>query len=156
MKVQKQLNRHRPDEGIFGDCHRTAIACVLDMDAKDVPHFMDGKHDCEADASHRAVEAWLNERGLTHINVLFPGETSFDLVLQSVKNSNPNGGPHVFILGGRSRNNVNHSVVCCDGEIVCDPSIDSSGIVGPMDDGYWWVTFFGALQAVHRKMEAAA
>src|SRR5581483_4068025 len=99
MKVQKQLNRHRPQEGIYGDCHRTAIACVLDMDAKDVPHFMDGKHDCDADDAYKAVESWLNARGFTHINVLFSGELSLDAVLKSVKYSNPNSGPHVFILG---------------------------------------------------------
>lgn len=152
MKPQKQLNRHDPKNGIYDDCHRTAIACVLDMDANDVPHFMDGR---DAGASHEAAEAWLNERGITQINVLFGDTSSLEDVLTSIKNYNATSGPHVFILGGRSRNDVNHSVVCCDGEIVCDPSIDNSGIVGPCDDGYWWVTFFGSLRAVHRGGDAS-
>ena len=37
------------------------------------------------------------------------------------------------------------SVVCRDGAIACDPGQDDPGIVGPCDDGFYWVTFFGAL-----------
>jgi hypothetical protein len=150
MKIQKQLNRHRPEEGIFGDCHRTAIACVLDMDAKDVPHFMDytpGKGDA-ADA-HDNVEAWLNERGICTINIPFPGEMALRDVLTAIHYTNMRSQP-VYILGGQSRNGCNHSVVCCAGEIACDPSLDDSGIIGPCDDGFYWLTFFGALEAASR------
>ncbi len=77
MKVQKQLFRHKPAEGIYGDCHRTAIACVLDMDAKDVPHFMDGKaFSGEAENAHDRAEAWLNARGIATINIVFSGRCS--------------------------------------------------------------------------------
>lgn len=151
MKPQKQLFRHRPEQGVYGDCHRTAIACVLDLEAGDVPHFMDGG--VKGDDAHDQTEAWLNERGVATINVLFPGETSLADVLTTVAACNHRGRP-VFILGGRSRNGVNHSVVCCDGEIVCDPSLDDSGIVGPCDDGFYWLTFFGHLDATadpHRR-----
>jgi hypothetical protein len=151
MKPQKQLFRHKPSEGIFGDCHRTAIACVLDMDAKDVPHFMDGTPGTgDAEAAHDNAEAWLNARGICTINILFPGDLPLRAVLDSVKFLNMRSHP-VFILGGQSRNNVNHSVVCCDGEIVCDPSLDDSGIIGPCDDGSYWLTFFGVLQASNRQ-----
>jgi hypothetical protein len=150
MKPQKQLNRHRPKDGIYGDCHRTAIAIVLDMDAKDVPHFMDGTPGKgDAEEAHIKIEAWLNARGLCTINILFPGEIPLKEVLATVAFCNQRSRP-VFILGGMSRNGVNHSVVCCDGEIACDPSQDDSGIVGPCDDGFYLVTFFGALQATNR------
>ena len=162
MKPQKQLFRHRPAEGIFGDCHRTAIACVLDMDAKDVPHFMDGspgKSDGpgeteKANDANDRVEAWLNERGIATINMAFDGKMPLQDILSTV--ANINRSRPVFILGGMSRNGVNHSVVCCDGEIVCDPSLDDSGIVGPCDDGWWWLTFFGLLQATARSAEKGA
>jgi len=29
---QKQANRHLPEEGLYGDCHRTAIAVLLGLD----------------------------------------------------------------------------------------------------------------------------
>jgi len=156
MKPQKQLFRHKPDEGSYGDCHRTAIACVLDMDAKDVPHFMDARaFDGGAENAHDRAEAWLNERGIATINVLFGGNVPLEEVLRTVAFTNTRGRP-VFILGGESKNGVNHSVVCCDGKIVCDPSQDDSGIVGPCDDGFYWVTFFGALQASNKPRAAEA
>lgn len=149
MKPQKQLNRHRPLEGIWGDCHRTAIAAVLDMDAADVPHFMDKGID--GDAGHDLVELWLQVQGICTINVVFPGSTPLDDLLTTIANTNRRSHP-VFILGGQSKTGCNHSVVCCDGEIVCDPSLDDAGIVGPCDDGYYWVTFFGDLQATNIPM----
>lgn len=153
MKPQKQLNRHRPEEGIYGDCHRTALAVILDMDAKDVPHFMDQRAWSNGEAAHDAIEAWLNERGICTINVLYPGTMDLDDILSTIALCNHRSWP-AYILGGQSRNKVNHSVVCCDGKIACDPSLDDSGIVGPCDDGFYWVTFFGALQATARPARA--
>lgn len=147
MKPQKQLFRHKPSEGIYGDCHRTAIAIVLDLDAADVPHFMDGSAgQGGADDAHDRCEAWLNERGIATINILFPGAVPVEEILTTIAACNPRGRP-AFILGGRSRNGVNHSVVACDGEIVCDPSLNDSGIIGPCEDGFYWLTFFGHLDA---------
>jgi len=159
VRPQKQLFRHRPSEGLFGDCHRTAIACALDMDAKDVPHFMDGTPGKgEADRAHDLAEQWLNDRGLCTISILFPGTCSVQEIIESVANVNARSRP-VFILGGESKSGVNHSVVCCDGRIVCDPGQDDPGIVGPCDDGWYWLTFFGDLRAAHainRPKEVAA
>ncbi len=148
MKPQKQLFRHFPADGVYGDCHRTAIAIVLDMDAKDVPHFMDASAYGEGGAkkSHDRFEAWLNERGICTIHVLFPGEMRLDQILTTIEMCNHRSRP-AFILAGTSRNGTNHSVVACDGVIACDPSLDDNGIIGPCDDGYYWVTFFGAVQA---------
>ncbi len=148
MRPQKQINRHRPDEGVYGDCHRTAIACVLDLNAAEVPHFMNPTICPDPADAHNRFEEWLNERGILTINVMFPGEGRLTDVLYSVQATNPRSRP-VFILGGQSRTGVNHSVVCCDGEIVCDPSIDDSGIIGPCDDGFYWLTFFGHVQGGH-------
>lgn len=151
MKVQKQLFRHKPDEAIYGDCHRTAIACALGLDAHEVPHFMNGTNGKgPAPEAHNEVEKWLNERGITQINMIFDGSLSVEMVLQSVKNINQSSSGFCYILGGESATGVNHSVVCCDGAIVCDPSLDDAGIVGPCDDGFYWVTFFGSTQATHK------
>lgn len=144
MKPQKQLYRHNPEDGVFGDCHRTAIAIVLDLEAKDVPHFMD--KGAAAEDAHRACEAWLNARGISTITTLFDGATPLETILATIAAVNRHSRP-TYLLLGTSRNRVNHCVVCCDGEIVCDPSLDDSGIVGPCDDGYYWLTFFGSLQA---------
>jgi hypothetical protein len=39
MRFQKQMFYHRPELGIYGDCQRTCIASMLDMDKFDVPNF---------------------------------------------------------------------------------------------------------------------
>lgn len=151
MKPQKQRIKHDPANGLYGDCHRTAIACILDMEAEDVPHFMDGTPGKgPAPEANAAAERWLNERGLNQICVLFSGSLSVQEVIETVKNTNHERPGIVFILGGESRTGVNHSVVCCDGAIVCDPSPVGAGIVGPCDDGFYWLTFFGSTKALHR------
>lgn len=154
MRPQKQLNRHCPAEGIYGDCHRTAIAIILDMDAADVPHFYDGA-DGKGAAPEvwEAQERWLNERGYTAISVAFPGESALDQIFLAVKNANIQQPNLCYILGGESKTGVNHSVVCMAGpcEIVCDPSQDGAGIIGPCDDGFYWVTFIGSAAAIHRQ-----
>lgn len=147
MKPQKQRFRHNPAQGVYGDCHRTAIAIVLDLEAEDVPHFMDGNAYRKGGGpkANELFEMWLNERGISTISFPFPGE-NLARVLDTIASCNPLSKP-AFILAGSSRNGCNHSVVACDGEIVCDPSLDDSGIIGPCDDGHYWVTFFGLLDA---------
>jgi hypothetical protein len=143
----KQLYRHDPDNGVFGDCFRAAIASVLDLRCEDVPHFMDKKPNRGESAgdAHLLCETWLRQRGLTQINIVYPGAADLGDLLTSIKNTNYPG--LYFLLAGRSRNDVNHNVVCVNGEIAWDPSIDNSGIVGPCDDGHYWVTFFGSTAA---------
>ena len=44
MIRRRQLFRHEPHNVIYGDCHRTAIACLLDMEPWQVPHFTQLAH----------------------------------------------------------------------------------------------------------------
>jgi hypothetical protein len=137
----KQRNRHRPDEGIYGDCHRAAIASILEMALDEVPHFCDPTLYPEDWVMHE--RKWLQERGLTTITQVYEGRLAD--VLHTVGQMNPDT---YGILGGTSRTGCGHSVVICNGEIAHDPSLDDAGIVGPMKDGWYWVTFFGAAIAV--------
>lgn len=137
MRVQKQKFMHDPANGVWGDCHRTVIACILDLDASEVPHFADEDNaDWERDC-----EAWLNARGLTAISIAYPGELDLKDIFEMIDAFNKG---IAFILGGKSKLGSGHSVVCQSGNIVCDPSIVDSGIVGPMSDGFYWVTFIGS------------
>ncbi len=139
MKPVQQRNRHNPKHGVYGDCHRAAYASILELEIDQVPHFMDrGIPSEEAQAAERE---WLFARGLMPINVAWPGSTSLDEVLNLIEVLTPGA---VFILGGQSKNRTNHSVVAGQRKILHDPSIDQSGIEGPMDDGMWWVTFIGS------------
>jgi hypothetical protein len=147
-----QRNRHDPANGIYGDCHRAAIASLLELPLDDVPHFCDAESELPgADPLQVRERNWLAGRDLTNINVIYPGETSLGDVLATVEAVNPGV---MFILGGTSTTGCGHSVVAGCGRILHDPSLTKTGdhsIVGPMKDGYWWLTFIGSSVAVKRE-----
>ncbi len=132
MTPQKQLYLHKPAEGISGDCYRTAIACLLDRAPAEVPHFYD--HNVAPGDGEQHRDAWLAEQGWFRVAIAF----NSDLVslLRMMEALNP--GTY-YILSGFSRTGVNHSVIGCGGEIVHDPSLTDAGIVGPCDDGFYWI-----------------
>lgn len=138
MRIQKQKNLHNPEAGIFGDCYRTALAVLLDMDAEEVPHWVTTMNPQEwTEAVQPKYDAWLAERGLRELAIPLQGETDLEAVLLTAKNwwrDTP------IMLTGRSSTLCNHVVIVQGGEIACDPSITDSGIIGPCDDGYWWIT----------------
>ncbi len=138
MTPQMQLNGHDPDNGIWGDCHRTCIAMILDMQAIDVPHFYDGLPP-DTDGSEgagkdarEAIYAWLAPMGLTEFSFNVPGELSPEDAVFYAKHWG-NGAP--VIIGGKSSLGGGHSCVAYDGQLH-DPS--GNGLVGPCSDGFWW------------------
>lgn len=132
MTPYKQLLRHDPANGVYGDCHRTAIACLLDIYPASIPHFLDKDNpNWEIDE-----KAWLKKLGFYSVSVPFAAELK--AVLETLEAINP--GVYA-ILGGTSKNGCGHSVVICGGNIIWDPSLDSSGIIGPMSDGFYWITY---------------
>jgi hypothetical protein len=149
---QKQLFRHRPAEGIIGDCHRTAIACLLDLAVEAVPHFGAVHWESPADFSG-AFERWLQEQGFRTVVIVY--DCPLEQVLACIGSQNKGA---YYILGGMSRTGVNHSVLGCGGEIAWDPSLDDAGIVGPCDDGFYWVTFLvpSSMYAKHDAVAEAA
>lgn len=128
MRHHKQLFRHRPDEGIFGDCLRTAVACLLDLEPADLPH----EHRAMTNVEHNAImDAFLHERGIHRIGVALTTD-DIDVALETVKTIS-DGLPCLF--SGTSGNGCNHVVIVQHGRIVHDPAQDDSGIIGPTDTG---------------------
>src|SRR5262245_38299305 len=142
MRPYKQKFIHEPPKR-WGDCHRAALCSILEVDPQEVPHFGDGGPD--GDEFTRRVRAWLERFCLVPVTVLYQGDhptqpvQNLDDVLASASHYAP-PGMH-FLLGGTSRTGVAHTVVCQDGRIVHDPSQTDSGIVGPLDTGYYEVTW---------------
>lgn len=149
MKPQKQRYRHRPEAGEFGDCHRTAIACLLDLDRDEVPNF--GEHYGDTKAFFDAADAFLRSRGLATVDVPFAGTLESVLEHQSAVNSRA-----YYLLAGESRTGVNHTVIACGGEIVWDPSLDDAGIIGPCDDGHFWLSYLVPIAMVRLAAKEAA
>lgn len=146
MIKQKQSNFHKPEEGIYGDCHRTAIACLLDLPRDSVPNWVD-ESGLDGERFYELETTWLQNQGITKFLVAYSFETLTEL-LEYMGQWFPN---LYYILGGTSRNNINHSVIGLGGCIDWDPAIDDSGIIGPMDDGYFWVTVFTKINNLEQK-----
>lgn len=131
---QKQKFRHDPDNGIYGDCSRTALAMLLGLERDSVPHFYDPA--CKAQEADRRRTEFLASRGLASVSFALRAAEVKD-ALRFMKVYNP-GAP--YILVGTSRNNCLHEVVCFEDSIVADPALDDSGITGPDEFGNFWVT----------------
>lgn len=128
-----QLYRHEPDKGVWGDCFRASIASLLEIKPTEVPHIYEGG---DKGLGMPAMKVWLKERGLGIVEIPFATEPAD--VMTAMRVLNPDTFYH---LTGKSRNDVAHVVVCCNDEIVHDPTIDQSGIVAPTDDGFVHVEF---------------
>jgi len=143
--VRPQLQAIRtydPDAGLYGDCHRTCIAMILDMDRDEVPHFMDGVPKNAASDSPECVRAelderaWLATQGLTPVNVAYPGDLSLAQLMELLAFVTREAA---VIVGCTSSSGTNHSVVYYQGRIF-NPNTNT--IVGPMKDGMWWITIY--------------
>lgn len=139
MKPQKQLIGHNPDDDRWGDCYRTCVAVIVDMEAGDVPHFCDGGVDDGA----QKCRAWLGLLGFTYFTCYYLTNVSLGEILRTHEHLNP-GVP--YILTGAGPRGCNHSVVCVGGEIVCDPYTggpNPEALVGPANgpegECYWWI-----------------
>ena len=139
----KQINnqvKHDPDNGTYGDCHRCCYASILGLEAHQVPHWHETGHE---DTNLSQQRHWLAQRGLTVMEVAFRhDEAGLESVLDYLKMF---GNETPVIFSGNGADSVGHSVVVFRGEIVMDPT--GSGIVGPADDGNYWLKMFSPLPA---------
>ena len=143
MRPQKQKFLSDEAAGTHGDCGRAVLACLLDMDVEDVPHFGENLPARFPSAEyHRRELAWLRSKNLYRITVPFDGKRSVDDVIKAVSASNRG---LFFLLVGTSKNGTTHVVICADNEIVHDTALDNSGIVGPDEIGFYFVEFLAPL-----------
>jgi hypothetical protein len=133
MKFFKQLNRHDPASGVWGDCWRTALGCLFDLEPAEVPHFLDGGPDPDVFIAH--YKSWLAERGFCTFQVCW--NTDLESVLSYMRTVNP--GVY-YLLSGMSPRSTTHVVIGLDDQIVHDPAIDGGGLIAPCaEDGFYWV-----------------
>lgn len=143
MYKVKQKFKHNPPE-TYGDCQRTVLACLLEVPPDSIPNF--GVYYGKDKEWEEALTNWLKSRGLDTIQTIYDGD--LEKVLRTQKNINPG---RYYMLCGVSANGTNHVVIGLDDQIVWDPAIDDSGIVGPSNQtGYYHVEFL-----VPRFMNAA-
>ena len=139
MKPQKQKFLQDEAAGTTGDCGRAVLACLLDLDVEEVPHFGENLPQRFSGVEYnRRENEWLRGRGLYRVKIVFDGELSVDRVIRAVSSNNPD---LLFLLVGTSKNETTHVVVCGNNKIVHDTALDDSGIVGPEGCGFYFVEF---------------
>lgn len=134
MTPVKQSLRHDPENGIWGDCHRAAMASLFDLPLKSVPHFWENGGNAEE--GNLRVDEWLSARGFSSVGI--PFTATFEEVMAMMDKQATN--IH-YLFVGTSKTGVNHTVIAKGGAIVFDPSLNESGIIGPCDDGFYWCEF---------------
>lgn len=149
MLHNKQLFLHKPEEGQYGDCHRTALACILNLQPEEAPHFIGEYERREAlKAQGEDVEVyvwqdeqaeWLQSLGFATADICYDGtQGDIEGIFAFMRVRNPE---IYYILGGTSPRGTNHSVVCYGGGYEWDPHPDGGFLVGPMDHGFYEITF---------------
>jgi len=118
MLKQRQASMfHNPGKGVYGDCVRTAIACLLDLERDEVPQFNDGVAGwsaAERDEVISRVREYLAPR-----RTLWCFERSSQEpreVRRWVARRNPECT--YLLLGGTKHEEINHLVLCQGEEVV--------------------------------------
>lgn len=142
MRPQKQKLGHDPDQGIYGDCYRTALAVILGIGAEEVPHFCDPVQFPD-DFGVKEARKWLKSFGLGVYTVPYHETVSWAELMHTIGHCN-SGSPVIVI--GEGAGGENHAVAVLDGEIFCNPDTGNGGgapLRGPstcVDGGkLWWV-----------------
>lgn len=140
MTPHLQRFLHDPEAGVWGDCDRTALACLLDLEPEQVPHFMHGAPINEpmppAIAAWR--QSWLRERGLVEVEAAYPAAAFASLADLLAFWAGMSPGLHYRVVG-RAPRGVDHVVVARDHLIVHDPHPAGGGLVGPAGSGCYHV-----------------
>lgn len=143
MLYHKQAYIHQPDIGIHGDCYRTVISCLLDLPRDDVPHFLHDNPDW-MEFKNR-VEAFLQTYGLCLFSISIKSEDFDDFLINQSKVINDKT---VFVVFGLSPRHINHAVIYKGGEMIHDPHPDGGGLIGPCNDGFYWIQVLTKIQTV--------
>ncbi len=127
MIFNKQVVKHDPANGAYGDCWRTCIACLLNLQPEEVPHFtqLAVEHGEDLDCDDRTRE-WLRKQGYDMACIPFQGNSK-DWAAKHL-------GSMPYILTGKSPNfpDVAHCVIGRGGfELVWDPAPSGKGLSGP-------------------------
>ncbi len=140
MTPQNMLTLHDPDNGQYGDCFRACIASLMDMPAESVPHVLEN-YGAEEDADFIGrMNDWLRPHGFLFLE--FPTACDEDNL------SRVSRGYFYdlhYVLLGTSPRGCNHNAIYKAGDLVHDPHPDGGGIIGPAEDGFYWLGFLARL-----------
>ncbi len=142
MTPYRQIVKHDPERGQFGDCARTCIASILDLPLESVPNFAEAWHD--TDKFWRGINEFLAERGLGCFSVAFNMEVADVLSMMQHHNENL-----YYMLGVGTPKGTDHFVVCRGGVLVSDPAAyDDPTLFRRDSSGNTWINVFVPLSVM--------
>jgi hypothetical protein len=147
MRYHRQLIKHDPANDQWGDCFRTCIACLLDLDCPmQVPHVMHGvTDDAGAKAALAKMNRWLSDVwGLRFVEMPFTADNITPAQFMESAGAYM-GDDQRYILTAEGTLGVAHSVICKGDELEhCPAGRGVDDIIGPVHDkktdtGYYWL-----------------
>ena len=136
MKYHRQLCLHDPANDSYGDCQRTAIACLLDKESPlDVPNYAELYWD-DPDKFGSAFRGYLRTQGYDWVGLpyLGTGMSPKEFLCWA-----GNYCDQYYMVSGMGARGVGH-VVIAKGKSFChDPHPSDDYLVGPFDDGVYWI-----------------
>ena len=135
LKQRQRWRLHRPDSGIYADCARTAVACLLDLPRDDVPNFQKGIERWDMRAMQVVLgraRKWLEaQEGLTIVYLDYESDTLDPTeALEWAGFWNPS--QRYLFCGGTRHEGTNH-IACAKGSEIEWITCKDADIVS----GYW-------------------
>ena len=116
------------------------------LTSTDVPHFAEDLAPCEdggpdAEVMNQRIRAWLAERGFTEASVWYYADNADEI--RTVMLGLAKHAPNIYYIMTVRSLRANHSIICCNAEIVHDPSDQpvTWDTIRPLKDGLIFVTF---------------
>lgn len=133
----KCMVKDDPDSGLYGDCLRACVACILNLPSADVPHFY---HDgCDGLTGTQRLRDWLKTRNLTAVWFAYDGSYSRDELLSAWADMNPDAP--TILMGGTGTGN--HAVVIIGSKVVNNPAWYGGRIIEPGSNTFWNLIVIG-------------
>jgi len=135
MNYYKQRNQGFSD----GDCFRTAVACILEVDPESIPNII-GEAEIHDETAYSRMRDWFHIRGMGLASAGWncsKGNFMSEIVELNF------GDSYWMFTAFSPTSNVNHVVVMQGTELICDPSCGNSDsdfveVCGPADPTDAW------------------
>jgi hypothetical protein len=126
MKPQTQeFPQHDPENGVFGDCLRAALASILELGLRQVPHFVK-KHWDDDEACEQAVNQFLSKRGFLKLHL--PYEPYLEFLEGQAQIT---GADCYHLMFGFDYDGNPHACVGLNGQMIHDPHPMRRGFANP-------------------------
>src|SRR5450830_679451 len=130
----QEFPTHDPENGIYGDCFRGALASILDLPISEVPHFARNHPDDEV-ARQKAIDIYLASKGFYLFGMDYlTGVADIERVRPK------HAGGYYHLIMGIDFDGDGHACVGFNGKLVHDPNPSQKWLANPPSE--WKIGLF--------------